>query len=267
MIRLSHVAKGFHGHKVLSDISFSISPGEKVSLVGPGGCGKTLILKILLGLESQDQGEVELMGQDMLQEKDPEVMEVRKKVGMAFQQGGLFDFMTVKENLFFAMEHMTAYTPDYMLQQVRSLLAAVKLSRTENMYPHELSGGMKRRVGIARALCTDPRVAIFDEPTSGLDPVTSTIILNMIDELALSRQEEKTLMISTSNVEIAIRFAKRIILIRGGVVAADGDWTELLLSSDPWVQNFLGVRFIGLDIDYVKGLGLPESFINRYWRA
>src|SRR5688500_9053652 len=123
---------------------------------------------------------------------------------MAFQQGGLFDFMTVEENLVFAMEHMTDMKSQEMSQKIDALLKTVKLTRTRRMFPHELSGGMKRRIGIARALATDPVVSIFDEPTSGLDPVTSTIILNMIHELGVQKDEGAQL-VATSSVEIAIR--------------------------------------------------------------
>jgi phospholipid/cholesterol/gamma-HCH transport system ATP-binding protein len=134
------------------------------------------------------------------------------------------------------------------------------------MFPFELSGGMQRRVGIARALCTHPTVAIFDEPTAGLDPVTSTIILNMIGELAQSAATGAQLVV-TSNVEIGVRFAKRIIVINEGKIVADGQWRELLLDADPWVRHFLGVRFIGLDLDYARGLDLPEKFIEKHWHG
>ena len=125
------------------------------------------------------------------------------------------------------MENMTLLSSQEMLEKIRTLLSAVKLGRTENMYPHELSGGMKRRVGIVRALCTDPQAAIFDEPTSGLDPVTSTIILNMISDLA-ANNPHCSLLVSTSNVEIAIRFAERIIVVNEGKVICDGLWERFI---------------------------------------
>lgn len=266
MIKISSVHKSFNNQTILKNINFSVEPGERVSLIGPGGSGKTLILKIMLGLVAPDGGTTSLMGINLHESSSTEIQKVLRNVGMAFQQGGLFDFMTVKENLFFAMENMTELNHAQMLEKTRYLLQAVKLGRTENMFPFELSGGMKRRVGIARALCTDPDIAIFDEPTSGLDPVTSTIILNMISDLATEGDNQKALLIATSNVEIAIRFAKRVIVINEGEVVADGSWQQLLVSGPEWVQNFLGVRFIGLDLDYAKGLDLPEVFIRRHWQ-
>lgn len=264
MISLESVTKSFKENAILKDISFSIQAGERVSLVGPGGCGKTTVLKILLGLLESDQGNVHLMGRAIRELKGRERIEVMKKVGMAFQQGGLFDFMTVQENLTFAMKHMTQMSQEEMVKKSQYLLDQVKLSRTENQYPHELSGGMKRRVGIARALGTDPKVAIFDEPTSGLDPVTSTIILNMILDLA-GAERKTALLVATSNVEIAVRFAERVIVIHEGKIVADGPWRELLVHGSPWVKNFLGVRFIGLDLSYAHELDLPKEFIRQHW--
>jgi len=159
---------------------------------------------------------------------------------------------------------MTDMTQEDMNQKVKILLEGVKLGRTENMFPHELSGGMKRRVGIARAMCTDPRLALFDEPTSGLDPVTSTIILNMIQDLA-GENQRTTLLVATSNVEIAVRFSERLIVINEGKVVADGSWKELLVAGPDWVRHFLGVRFIGLDLSYAKELKLPAKFVEKHW--
>jgi phospholipid/cholesterol/gamma-HCH transport system ATP-binding protein len=265
MIELKGVQIAFEGVPLLTDISFTVGPGERVSLVGPGGCGKSTILKILLGLLRPDAGEVRLLGMDMARSKETERLKVLRKVGMAFQQGALFDFMTVRENLLFAMSHMTSMTDDEMAARVKELLTGVKLGHTMDMFPYELSGGMQRRVGIARALGTSPVVAIFDEPTSGLDPVTSTIILNMILALSTGGQEAAQ-MVVTSNVEIGIRFAERILVVNEGRIVADGPWQELLLSGPPWVQHFLGVRLIGLDLEYAHELRLPKAFIEKHWR-
>jgi phospholipid/cholesterol/gamma-HCH transport system ATP-binding protein len=132
------------------------------------------------------------------------------------------------------------------------------------MFPYELSGGMQRRVGIVRALATDPVVAFFDEPTAGLDPVTSTIILNMIRDLA-GKTADQALMIATSNVEIAIRFADRIVMVNNGEIVADGPWRELIVNGPEWVKRFLSVRLIGLDEEYAHELNLPEEFIKLHW--
>lgn len=266
MIRLENVEKSFTGEPLLKNISFSVAPGERISLLGPGGCGKTTVLKLILGLLTADSGVVQLMGRDMgTLKSDTEKRQVLQKVGMAFQQGALFDFMTVRENLFFAMEHMTKFDNAEMDRRVKHLLSSVKIARTENMFPYELSGGMQRRVGIVRALATDPVVAFFDEPTAGLDPVTSTIILNMIRDLA-GKTADQALVVATSNVEIAIRFAERVVMINNGEVVADGPWRDLLVDGPEWVQNFLKVRLIGLDEEYAHELNLPDRFIKQHWR-
>jgi phospholipid/cholesterol/gamma-HCH transport system ATP-binding protein len=266
VISFKDVKLSFEDNHLLRGISFSIQPSEKLAILGPGGCGKSTILKILLGLLPPDSGEVTLLGTDMRTASESEKQKTLRKVGMAFQQGALFDFMTVRENLLFAMEHMTEMEAPEMDETLKRLLLGVKLPHVEQMFPFELSGGMQRRVGIARALCTHPTVAIFDEPTAGLDPVTSTIILNMIGELAQSAATGAQLVV-TSNVEIGVRFAKRIIVINEGKIVADGQWRELLLDADPWVRHFLGVRFIGLDLDYARGLDLPEKFIEKHWHG
>jgi phospholipid/cholesterol/gamma-HCH transport system ATP-binding protein len=205
------------------------------------------------------------MDTDMVKATEREKQAVLRKVGMAFQQGALFDFMTVRENLIFAMENMTDMDPAAMDKRLKDLLNGVKLGRTESMFPYELSGGMQRRVGIARALCTQPVCAIFDEPTSGLDPVTSTIILNMILALAGGDGGDAAQMVVTSNVEIGIRFADRLMVVNDGRIIADGPWRDLLLNGPEWVRHFLGVRFIGLDLDYAKELKLPQEFIDKHW--
>ncbi len=265
MIAIKSIAKSFGSEAVLEDVSFSIQPGERVSITGPGGCGKTSLLKIILGLLPPNKGTAEILGVNLHTVTSQEQADVLRKVGMAFQQGGLFDFMTIKENLLFAMKNMTLKSEEEMEEEVQKKLAAVKLARTEHMYPHELSGGMVRRVGIARALCTAPTIAIFDEPTSGLDPVTSTIILKMIFDLGNIEKSNNTLLIATSNIEIAIRFAPRVIILNKGRVVADGPWRDLLMNGDEWVRKFLSVRLIGLDFDYAKGLDLPQKFLDEHW--
>lgn len=267
MIKLENVKFRYEKTEPLIEgISFEVSKNEKLSILGPGGCGKSTILKLICGLVEPAEGKVSLFDEDLNRLGKNEKIELLKSVGVAFQQGGLFDFMTVNENLKFAMENMTNFNSEKMDDIIVDLLAQVKLSRTLNMFPFELSGGMQRRVGIARALCTNPVISIFDEPTAGLDPVTSTIILNMIAELG-SRISDSALICCTSNVEIGIRFAKRVIIVNEGKIIADGDWKELLVSGDEWVKHFLGTRFIGLDIEYARGLDLPEKFIQKHWET
>ena len=264
MIEFQNVTKSFGDFKLLDNISFKVEAGEKVSLLGPGGSGKSTILKLLLGLEKPDSGVIRILDQDINHLKDREIQSLLKKVGMAFQQGALFDSMTVEENLLFAMDNMTNYSSKQMQDVIDKLLLTVKLPHTKKMYPFELSGGMKRRIGIARALCTSPKLAFFDEPTSGLDPVTSTIILNMIQQLS-EEEQDNTLLVSTSSVEVAIRFADRLIVLNEQKIVADDSWKSLILNGSEWVRHFLSIRLVGIDIEYAKELELPEAFIKENW--
>ncbi|MBP9708779.1 MAG: ATP-binding cassette domain-containing protein [Oligoflexales bacterium] len=264
MISVKNIAKSFGSSQVLRDISFNVQSGEKIALLGPGSSGKSTIIKVILGLMPPDSGNIELFGEDFLAMKGSQQQQLLRRVGMAFQQGGLFDFMSVYDNLAFATNHMTDFSSDKSREQISKVLAGVKLPGADNKFPYELSGGMQKRVGIARALAIEPDIAIFDEPTAGLDPVTSTIILNMIFDLGASKSD-RTLMVVTSNVEVAIRFADRIVMINDGVVVADGPWRDLILNGDEWVQHYLSVRLIGLDEEYAQGLHLPKAFIDRHW--
>lgn len=266
MIEVCGVSKSFGDTKILDDISLTVAKGERVSILGPGSCGKSVLLKLILGLEEVSTGSVSLLDQNIDQADEIEKRKILQRVGVAFQQGGLFDFMTVEENIMFALKHMTEFTEDKAREIIDGLLEQVKLPHTKSMYPYELSGGMKRRIGIARALATAPDIAIFDEPTSGLDPVTSTIILNMIGELGDERPES-SLIVSTSSVEVAIRFASRIILMRDGRIVSDGKWQEMIVGEDKWITNFLGTRLIGIDISYARELKLPEKFIAKHWQT
>ena len=256
VIKVDNLYKTFD-FPLFKGLSFTVNRGQRVSIIGPGGCGKTTLIKILLGLESFDNGSVEVLSHNMkvLGGKENSTL---KKIGIAFQQGALFDFMTVRENIIFAMKHLTSYTKSQMEQKVLSLLSAVKLDNTSNLYPYELSGGMQKRVGIAKALSSDPELAIFDEPTAGLDPVTSTIIINMIKEMI----QDRSSIICTTSIETAIRFADRFIVINDGVVVADGNWLDLLDSSNQWVAHFIGDRLKGIDLEYAKDLGVPEKYVK-----
>lgn len=266
MIVFDGVAKSFGSFQLFQEISFKVEPGERVSLIGPGSSGKSTILKMLLGLIIPDRGHALLAGKEVAQLSVREQAHVLSRVGMAFQQGGLFDFMSVAENLHFAMDHMTDLDHAGQREVLEQLLQDVKLPGADKKFPFELSGGMQKRVSIARALCTNPSIALFDEPTAGLDPVTSTIILNMIKDLG-SRREGNTLLVATSNVEIGIRFADRIILVNEGKVVADGEWRQLLLTGDEWVKKFLSVRLIGLDREYAVELDLPREFVAQHWQS
>lgn len=161
-------------------------------------------------------------------------------MGMAFQQGALFDFMTVRENILFAMENMTDFKEDEREERVKNFLSQVNLSHALEKLPSELSGGMRRRVGFIRALVTNPELALLDEPTAGLDPVTTTIVIDIIHKIGKSIG---TTMVSvTSNIEVAFRFANKVAILKDGKIIALGTKQELLALNDKWITHFLTIR-------------------------
>lgn len=252
--------KSFNGTEVLRSVSLHIAAGERVSLIGTGGCGKTTILRLMLNLLPIDGGEIKIMGNT---QQDSEWPTTLKKIGIAFQHGGLFDSMTVEQNLLFAMHRMTVFDRTKMAKKIDYLLEHTRLQKARTLFPYQLSGGMQRRVGIARALSIEPTLAIFDEPTAGLDPVTSTLILDMIVDLCTNLKS--TLLIATSNVETAIRFADRLLILNAGKIIADGNWRDLLVNGSEWVKHFLSVRLVGLDAQAVESLSLPTAFVKQHW--
>ena len=155
MIELRNVSKSYDSKPILTDVSLKIEEGEKVSIIGPGGCGKTTLLKLMLGLEKPDSGQVFLLGQELAKCSAKQQEQLLRSVGVSFQQGALFDSMTVEENIRFAIDHMTNYSETQAKNKINELLSAVKMPHTANLYPHELSGGMKRRIGIVRAMANE----------------------------------------------------------------------------------------------------------------
>lgn len=241
IISLKNVSVSFvSGHPILENLNFNLDKGEMVSILGPGGCGKSTLLKLIVGIVKPSLGKIELYGRDVLGLKDTELYEIQKKIGIAFQQGALFDFMTVRENILFAMENMTTFSKEEQEKRVKSFLAQVNLSNVEDKIPSELSGGMRRRVGIVRAMVTNPELALLDEPTAGLDPVTTSIVIDMIHKIGKS--VNATMICVTSSVEVAFRFASKVGILKDGKIIGLGTREELLQCGDEWITNFLTLR-------------------------
>ncbi|NBO37765.1 ATP-binding cassette domain-containing protein [bacterium] len=232
--------KAYEGRPVLAGVNLQVQRGEHLSILGPGGCGKSTLLKGMIGLIPPDMGQVSLFGRNLASLGREERNRLLQRVGMAFQLGALFDFMTVRENILFAMENMTCMSAYDMEERVHRMLASVNLPAAARKLPSELSGGMRRRVGIVRALATSPDLALLDEPTAGLDPVTSAVVIDMIHKLAASIGS--SLVCVTSNVEVAFTFARRVAILHDGRIVAKGTWEELHKLGDPWITHFLDVR-------------------------
>ena len=179
VVALRHVSIAFDGPPVLEDIGFSVAPGETRILLGPAGVGKSVLLKLINGLLRADQGSVQLFGEEISTKSEEQLFPLRNRTGMVFQEGALFDSLTVRDNV--AYQLIQERVPDVEIDaRVHQALTFVELDQTFNLYPASLSGGMKRRVAIARALIHQPELILYDSPTGGLDPITSTTIIELV---------------------------------------------------------------------------------------
>ena len=237
VIRFDEVVKIYDGQRVLDGVSFVIKAGEFVSLTGESTSGKSTIFKIIAGLVKPEEGHVRVFGQDVVSMGEADKRGLLRRLEMQFQSGALFDSMTVNENIMFVLDEETTLKRNKKQEIIDGLLKGVNLLSAKNKFPFELSGGMKKRVAVARALATRPELALFDEPAAGLDPVTSVRIVNLIKSLVA--EFDMTLMAATTDVHTAMRFADRFLLLRDGRIHADAPWSDLKKSDDPYVKKFL----------------------------
>ena len=240
MIRFQNVSFAYAERPILRDVSFEIAETESVVIMGPSGSGKSTILRLLLGLECPSSGEIYVDDGNICRMKEREKQEVRKKIGMVFQDGALFDSMTVGENVgYYLLEH-SDLTRSEIETRVREMIGFVGLNDEQiiDSLPESLSGGMQRRVAIGRALLsTNPRVMLYDEPTTGLDPVATELVLNLINKLT-SEINISTIVV-THQIADAIALSNRFIVIHDGEKAFDGTISELRDSDDDRVRAFL----------------------------
>lgn len=255
MINIKNISFSYGDHPVLKNISFKVENSESLVIMGPSGSGKSTILRLILGLECPSEGIIEIENQNICVMKEKHKRELRKKIGMVFQHGALFDSLTVGENTgYYLIEH-TNLKYDVIEEKVREMLGFVGLDADEiiDKLPEELSGGMQRRVAIGRALLsTDPRVMLFDEPTTGLDPKATQNVLNLIKKL----YSEKSISNITVTHQIydAVNLANRYIVIYDGEVAFDGTLVELRDSQDERVKTFLKPFLISMNNVIEKNL-------------
>jgi phospholipid/cholesterol/gamma-HCH transport system ATP-binding protein len=228
--------KSFGEKVVLDGLSFSVAQGESLVIVGPSGTGKSVLLKHLIGLVKPDSGKVYVAGEDLWALSHVERNRVRKKFGMSFQEGALFDSMSVFDNIAFPLRR-SGRPPGEVRNRVRECLEIVHLPKVEEKRPSELSGGMRRRVGFARAISHEPEILLFDEPNTGLDPIMTDII----DEVILEMREKMkpTIVTITHHMESAKKIGDRVALLYGGKILYDAPPEEFLRASDPAVRQFV----------------------------
>lgn len=226
MVELQNVDFSIAGNPILRDVSLAVRERETLAILGASGSGKSTILRVMLGLARPDAGRVLVAGQELARLAYAELVEVRKKIGIVFQDGALFDSLTVGENVgYYFMEHGRR-THEQVAPQVREMLATVGLEHTVDMMPDELSGGMRRRVAIARALIYRPSLILYDEPTTGLDPVARESILELINQL--KREHHVTSVLVTHSLNDAAQVADRFVVIRAGRVVWTGSRRQML---------------------------------------
>ena len=236
MIELENVHLTLAGKAILQGISLQVPPGEKLVILGESGSGKSTILKVMLGLWRPGRGRVLLDGADLQSLRGRALVEKRKNLGVVFQGGALFDSLTVGENAGYRLFEEKRLASAEIEKIVREHLTAVGMEEAIDLYPAQLSGGMRKRAALARATVGNPRYILFDEPTSGLDPVAS----HMVNELIVSCQQGgKGTVVVTHDLQCAFRVGRRLMLIHGGRIVFDGDRRALLASAEPAVRRFL----------------------------
>jgi phospholipid/cholesterol/gamma-HCH transport system ATP-binding protein len=237
MIELKNVCKSFGQQKVLDGLTLSIDAGETVTVLGRSGTGKSVLLRLLIGLEKPDSGSIAIDGKEITTLDKKDLNEVRKKIGFLFQQAALYDSMTIEQNVEFPLKRHTDLSEDDRKKRVDELLKDVGLDADPAKMPDQLSGGMKKRVGLARALALDPQIVMFDEPTAGLDPITSDEIDDLV--LDLKKKRQMTSVIVTHDIHSARHISDRLIMIDQGKVVAEGSFEDLEKSTHPMVKRFL----------------------------
>ncbi|MEE9441709.1 MAG: ATP-binding cassette domain-containing protein [candidate division Zixibacteria bacterium] len=240
MIRLENVNFGYNSKQVLNDVSFHIKPGESRIIMGPSGGGKSTLLRLILGLDCPWSGKVYIDGEDICGQPLSKLQEIRKRIGMVFQDGALFDSMTIGENVGFYLFEHTKMDEAEIEKKAREILTFVDLDADEiiDKLPEELSGGMRRRVALARALLsTQPRIMLFDEPTTGLDPQATQNVLNQIRKL--QEEENIAVIIVTHQIADALKLADKFVIIQKGKVVFDGGLEEMRQSETQEVVRFL----------------------------
>ncbi len=259
VIRFEDVTLGFD-HPVLEGISFELPCGEMKILLGTAGAGKTLILKLVLGLLKPDAGRITVLEEEITRMREEELFSLRRNIGMVFQESALFDSLTVEENVAYRLIEETGKITDDIHTRVLEALRFVELEHTVDLFPAELSGGMRRRVAIARAIITQPEILLYDSPTGGLDPVTSNTIIELVvkqrdvyqtssllvtnrlqDAFTLAshyfdREQNKMLPVADASIRV---LNTKFVMLRDGKIIFTGTAAELLRSTDPYIREYL----------------------------
>jgi phospholipid/cholesterol/gamma-HCH transport system ATP-binding protein len=237
MIIIEELYKSFDGNRVLNGTSLEIKEGEILALIGKSGIGKSVLLKHIVGLLRPDRGRIIVKGKDIGRIRNSELMKLRRHLGFLFQGGALFDSMSVYDNVAFPLREKSRLGEEEIRKKVMHELGQVGLTGSEDRYPSQLSGGMKKRAALARELVWEPEIMLFDEPTTGLDPIISNAILTLIDKL--HKRLKFTGIIVTHEIPQVFEITDRVAMLHDGVITAVGTPEEILISRDPLVNQFI----------------------------
>ncbi|PWB75891.1 ABC transporter ATP-binding protein [candidate division GN15 bacterium] len=243
MIKIEDLHKSFDSNKVIDGLTLSIGRGESIAIIGQSGTGKSVLLKHLIRLLSPDRGRIYFDGKDIAKLQGENLVAMRRRYGMLFQSAALFDSLTVAENVGLGLHESGDYRKSDIDIIVQDKLEMVGLSGSADKYPAELSGGMRKRVGLARAIAAGPEVLLYDEPTTGLDPITADVINDLI--VSLNQRLLVTSIAVTHDMASAFKIAERIVMLYEGRIAFDGTPEQIKISSNPIVRQFVTGRATG----------------------
>lgn len=237
MIEIKNIHKSFDGEEILKGINFVFEAGKTNLIIGQSGSGKSVLLKCMLGLLTPEEGVINYDGKAYSDFDEDEKRALRKEIGMLFQGGALFDSMTVEENVMFPLRMFTKQRKKELKDRVNEVLERVKLTGSEKKFPAEISGGMQKRVAIARAIVNKPKYLFCDEPNSGLDPKTATIIDNLIHDLTV--EYNITTIVITHDMNSLLEIGEKIAFLKDGVLAWEGDKSQIFKTNDKTVTDFV----------------------------
>lgn len=237
IIAIKNLYKSFGQNKILQGISLTVDKGEDLVILGRSGSGKSVTIKCLVGLIESDKGNIEIFGTEITNLKNDELNKIRSRIGFMFQNGALYDSMSVRQNLTFTLKHHTRNLDKVAIEtQIIEALESVGLEEAIDKMPSELSGGMKKRIALARAIIIKPEIILYDEPTSGLDTITSREISTLI--LSVQKKYKTSSIIITHDMACAKLTGNRILILKDGLINAEGTYASLEKSKDKWVRSF-----------------------------
>ena len=243
MISIDNISKVFSSQTILDDISFKVKKGESLAIIGQSGVGKSVLLKHFNGLIVPDKGEITINNKIINKLSFSDLQNVRKNMSMVFQFGALFDSLNIHDNIMIALDHLTSLSKEEKEERITEALLEVNLEDIGDLYPNDISGGMKKRVGIARAIAIKPEYILYDEPTTGLDPITTDKMISLMKKVR--KNKKLTSIVVTHEMKIVNEFANQVIMLNEGKIIFNGSPNELNSSNDKYIKYFI----LGKDIN------------------